>query len=46
MVHYTYDGVLYQKRNSGSEQIYIVTGVAFNKVGETKTVKYLSAGIR
>ncbi len=27
-----------------SEQIYIVTGVAFNKVGETKTVKYLSVG--
>ena len=26
-----------------SEEIYIVTGVAFNKVGETKTVKYTTA---
>lgn len=26
-----------------SEEIYIVTGVAFNKVGETKTIKYTTA---
>lgn len=26
-----------------SEEIYIVTGVAFNKVGESKTVKYTTA---
>ena len=26
-----------------SETLYIVTGVAFNKVGETKTIKYTSA---
>ena len=26
-----------------SEEIYIVTGVAFNKVGENKTVKYTTA---
>ena len=26
-----------------SETIYIVTGVAFNKVGETKTIKYTTA---
>ena len=27
---------------AGSEEIYVVTGVALNKVGETKTVKYVS----
>ena len=28
---------------AGSETIYIVTGVAFNKVGETRTVQYTAA---
>jgi endonuclease G len=48
-IHEKFNGGIWQNLEAAlqkigeSEEIYIVTGVAFNKVGENKTVKYTMA---